>query len=119
MAMTLDELTPGTVVRVRGWLDGSACYVRGPETTPEHDCGDCNGRGFYYACDDDPDDIEECSACEGCGSFAEGTTGRVIVTMVGDDGKHRVDPEDCFPLERSEWCGQCGQIGCYHDTESD
>lgn len=37
------------------------------------------------------------------------------VVMVGDDYRHYVDPSECTPLDREEYCGQCGQMGCTHD----
>lgn len=41
--------------------------------------------------------------------------GRVIVTMVGDDGKHEIDIEDLKKIDDLDYCGVCGQIGCTHD----
>ena len=40
---------------------------------------------------------------------------RVTVVMVGDDRRYVVDREDCTPIKRRAYCGQCGQIGCTHD----
>ena len=42
-------------------------------------------------------------------------TGRVVCVMVGDDRKFRFDPSELAPLEREDYCGVCGQIGCRHD----
>ncbi len=39
----------------------------------------------------------------------------VVVTMIGDDARHTVDPEDLTPLDRKDYCGECGQIGCQCD----
>jgi hypothetical protein len=56
----------------------------------------------------EPDEDTEWSGCEN-------RTGRVVVVMVGDDYKHVVDEDDIVPLEREDYCGECGQIGCGHD----
>jgi len=45
-------------------------------------------------------------------------TGRVLAVMVGDDYRHRVDPEDLTPLESDQFCHTCGQIGCAHNVYS-
>lgn len=56
-------------------------------------------------------------------SGIENRTGKILAVMVGDDYRHRLDPEDLTPLERREFCGACGQIGChcdgYEDPEDD
>ena len=45
----------------------------------------------------------------------ENRTGRVVAVMVGDDRKHTFDEDEITALERKEYCGVCGQIGCSHD----
>ena len=45
----------------------------------------------------------------------ESHTGRLVVVMVGDNHRYSCDPEDVTELERAEFCGECGQIGCTHD----
>lgn len=45
----------------------------------------------------------------------ENRTGMLVCVMVGDDFQWLIDPEDILPLEREEYCGVCGQIGCTHD----
>jgi hypothetical protein len=45
----------------------------------------------------------------------ENRTGRVITIMVGDNHRFVFDPDDLTPLEREDYCGECGQIGCAHD----
>ena len=42
-------------------------------------------------------------------------TGRLVCQMVGDDAYHLYDPEDIEYIERENYCGVCGQIGCVHD----
>lgn len=42
-------------------------------------------------------------------------TGRVVAIMVGDDRRFTFDRDELKPLEREEYCGECGQIGCAHD----
>jgi hypothetical protein len=39
------------------------------------------------------------------------------VRMVGDDTVYEVDPDDCKPLDESEFCGSCGQMGCSHGRQ--
>ena len=82
------EAFPADAYRVRGWGQGIAFYVLGWETEPDEDT--------------------EWSGCEN-------RTGRVLVVMIGDDARHRVDPEDLSELDRASYCGECGQIGCQHD----
>ena len=48
-------------------------------------------------------------------SGIENPTGKVVMTMVGDDHKYLVDPEDIEPLDELAYCAECGQIGCTHD----
>jgi hypothetical protein len=83
-----DETFSAEAYRVSGWGKGIAFYVLGWETEPDEDT-EWTG-------------IEE-------------RTGRVVVVMVGDDARHVVDEEDIEPLPREDYCGSCGQIGCYHD----
>lgn len=42
-------------------------------------------------------------------------TGQVSVIMIGDDHVYHVDPEDLTPIDRADYCSECGQIGCGHD----
>ena len=42
-------------------------------------------------------------------------TGQLVAVMVGDDQHWLVDPDDVLPLDRADYCGECGQIGCGHD----
>jgi hypothetical protein len=83
-----DVAFPADAYKVAGWGDGIAFYVRGWETVPDEDT---EWSGY------------------------EVRTGSVVVTMVGDDRKFSVDPEDVTPLDRAEYCGECGQVGCTHD----
>ena len=73
--------------RVRGY-DGIAFSVRGWETEPDEDT--------------------EWSGCEN-------RTGRIVVTMIGDDRRFVVDEDEITPLDRSAYCGECGQVGCTCD----
>lgn len=43
-------------------------------------------------------------------------TGKVVAVMVGDDHRFTFDPNEIAPLERSAYCGSCGQIGCGCDA---
>lgn len=46
-------------------------------------------------------------------------TGQLVVAMVGDDTYFLADPEDLEPLKDSEYCSECGQIGCPHGACED
>ena len=41
-------------------------------------------------------------------------TGALVVVMVGDDRPEIVDVEDVVGIEESEYCRECGQMGCAH-----
>jgi hypothetical protein len=41
------------------------------------------------------------------------------VVMVGDDTVHLVEHDDLVPIERGDYCGVCGQVGCAHDGRDD
>jgi hypothetical protein len=73
---------------VSGWGEDIAFVVRGWETEPDEDT---EWSGY------------------------EVRTGRIVVTMIGDDARHVVDIEDLTPLDREDYCGECGQVGCAHD----
>lgn len=49
----------------------------------------------------------------------EKRTGRVLCVMVGDDSSLYLDPSDLSPIDRKEYCGECGQIGCHCDAHGD
>lgn len=51
-----------------------------------------------------------------CDGFETANEDMVQVVMIGDDRVFTVDMEDLTPIEREEFCGQCGQIGCGHDS---
>jgi hypothetical protein len=42
-------------------------------------------------------------------------TGRLVCVMVGDDRPYLYDPDELTPLDRVDYCGECGQVGCGHD----
>ena len=79
---------PAEAYSVAGWGAGIAWYVRGWETEPDEDT-------------------------EWTG--IEPRTGRVVATMIGDDRRFVIDPEDLSPLGELDYCAACGQIGCGHD----
>ena len=83
-----DKSFPADAYTVSGWGAGIAFSVLGWET--------------------EPDEETEWTGMEN-------RTGRVLAVMIGDDFRHRVDPDDLTPLGRTEYCGECGQIGCFHD----
>ena len=76
--------------RVEGWR-GIAFWLWGAETEPDEDT---EWSGY------------------------EVVTGRVVVSMVGDDRRYVVDLDDLTLLEDGEWCPGCGQIG-EHEAERD
>lgn len=86
-----DETYNAEAYRIDGH-GGVAWYVLGWETEPTEDT--------------EWDGIEE-------------RTGQLVCVMVGDDRRWTFDPEDVHPLERHEYCGGCGQIGCHADGYSE
>ena len=44
----------------------------------------------------------------------ERRTGNVVAVMVGDDRRFTFEPDDLTPIDREEYCGECGQVGCGH-----
>lgn len=96
---------------VMGWEIGQA------ELEFKDQCHECRGTGET---EDDDGDIEPCEVCQGKGEICyyeweDVQTGMVVCRMVGDDQNFVFDKEDIEPLERGEYCGECGQIGCAHD----
>jgi len=45
----------------------------------------------------------------------ESRTGRVVARMVGDDRNFTFDTDEIHAIDRADYCGECGQIGCSHD----
>jgi len=84
---TDDETFNADAYTVKGYR-GIAFYVLGWETEPDEDT-EWSGH--------------------------ENRTGNVLAVMVGDDHRHKVDPEDLIPIDRKDYCGECGQMGCQHD----
>jgi hypothetical protein len=82
-----DDLMGVEYVRARQY-PGVSMYSLGWETEPDED-----------------------TVWSGC----EVRTGRVLAVMVGDDLRRSFDPDDLEPLERSAFCGECGQVGCTCD----
>lgn len=99
--------------------EGIAFFIRGfPERWEPYtalvECSDedCD-------CHEDENELHEEDTGEGEWVEQDETCGRVIVTMVGDDGKHEVDIEDLTKLKGDEYCHSCGQVGCGHDTRDE
>lgn len=61
-----------------------------------------------YGWETEPDEDTEWSGYEV-------RTSQVVCVMVGDNRRFTFDLEDVTPLNRAEYCGVCGQIGCGHD----
>ena len=129
-AHTDENMNAGDIVSVKGF-SGIACQVVGtpPEWNPDIvEAWWCAGCQASVA---DPDAFESqpCAECGASGFLtSQVETGegewlqpsfedsdRVIVVMVGDDKRHTVDKDNCTPIEREDYCGECGQIGCSHD----
>lgn len=86
-------------------------------------CDRCGGDGLLS---DDEGEEETCKYCDGNGAVwieddepTAHPTGDLVCRMVGDDQNFRHDPSDLTELKRSEYCGECGQIGCSHDGYSE
>lgn len=60
---------------------------------------------YFYGPETEPDEDTEWSGIEN-------ETGRALMVMVGDDHKHRIDPEDVESIPMDSYCRDCGQIGC-------
>ena len=43
-------------------------------------------------------------------------TGALVCVMIGDDRPEIVEPDELVSIDREEFCGECGQIGCCHDA---
>ncbi len=84
------------------------------EDAPEYDADAYRVSGYkgiaFTVCgwETEPDEDTEWSGYEV-------RTGKIVAVMVGDDRKFTFDPEDITPLDREDYCGSCGQIGCPHD----
>ena len=81
------EAFPADAYTVQGYR-GVAWYVLGWETQPDEDT---EWSGY------------------------ETRTGDVAAMMVGDDRLFTFDPSEVTPLDRKDYCGVCGQVGCAHD----
>lgn len=77
---------PADAYTALGW-SGIAWYVLGWETEPDEDTE---------------------------WSGVENRTGRVVAIMVGDDRHFLFHEDELKPLEREQYCGSCGQVGCPH-----
>ena len=84
---TDDASFPAAAYRVEGYR-GIAWYARGWEVEPDEDT-------------------------KWTGQLTR--TGRVVLTMVGDDRRFVFDIADIAPIPRESYCGECGQLGCTHD----
>lgn len=40
---------------------------------------------------------------------------RVVAHMIGDDRDFTFDIDELTAIDREDYCGECGQIGCAHD----
>jgi hypothetical protein len=86
--------------------------VLGPATTTVYE-------GDMLLCDDDECDHRLSEMCWAEGDYSiETDTDRVVAVMIGDDREFTFDVEDLTALDRDEFCGECGQIGCGHDGGS-
>lgn len=95
---------PGDAVKVKGW-GGVAFRISGPHTESRPSMVDCEG-----ACGSSN---SPCWHDEGEAEDVE-IEGKWDCHMVGDDKTHVVDEKDMTLLQDTEFCGECGQIGCTH-----
>jgi hypothetical protein len=97
------EAFPADAYKAAGWGAGIAWRVLGWETESvveeEYVEEDEEGNEVWFG-GGDPEDVR---------------TGKVTARMVGDDRNFSFDPEDLTPLDRADYCGVCGQVGCGHD----
>jgi hypothetical protein len=42
-------------------------------------------------------------------------SGNVLAIMVGDDRVFAFEPDELTPINETDYCHVCGQIGCTHD----
>ena len=96
----------GDHVKADGY-SGVAWWVIGPEVEAKFsypsDPEWYDDEGEYFGPDGShPEDWEEVP------------TGRLTCVMVGDDREFHFDPEDLTKIDRDDFCGECGQIGCGH-----
>ena len=63
----------------------------------------------------DPETGREHEEETGDGETVPDIGGRIGVVMVGDDHIEYVDRDELKRIERRDYCGSCGQIGCTHD----
>lgn len=82
------EAFPAEAYSVKGY-EGIAWYVFGWETEPTEDT--------------EWDGIEQ-------------RTGKVVCVMVGDDRRFLFDEDELTALGDLDYCAECGQIGCTHDS---
>lgn len=119
---TADHDFPATAYRLRTRGTAGVAYrVLGWETeaVAGYFCPDCGRSG--YERDYGGGAVTEAGdpACEhpGMGWNEEPDyvrTGDVVIVMVGDDRRTAVDPADLVALDDTEYCRECGQIGCAH-----
>jgi hypothetical protein len=96
-------------VKVRGF-QGIACYTAG------HPKVFVPGIDTYI--DDDGEEFEAESDDPELGEWIDDEN-KLYVVMVGDDHKHVVDVDDVEELPTSEFCHECGQIGCCQAVYAD
>lgn len=103
-AVTLDR----TVAYAVDGYSGVAWRVLGPATTTTYE-------GDVLVCNDDECDHLLSEVCWTEGDYERVyDESRVRAVMIGDDREHTFDVEELTPLDRDEFCGECGQIGCGH-----
>jgi len=49
----------------------------------------------------------------------EERTGKVVAIMIGDDRPFTFEPDDLTPIDETQYCHSCGQIGCPHNAPGD
>lgn len=130
------ELDLSARYQIRGW-EGIAFRIDGweqkwePYTTLVEVCPECEEEVFLDASDYNEDakiykcPREECAEYfdapleyeedTGDGEFVNDIGGVLLVVMVGDDKRHKVDSDDLILLDELAYCLECGQVGCQQD----
>lgn len=101
--MSDEELDFNAHYKVEGW-PGVAVYL--VEYKQNY-----NEEWIFVGAEDDDLDNDENWICD-VDWYNDYT--QVYVTMVGDDARHLVNVDDLVKIEETDFCRECGQIGCSH-----
>ena|SRR3990167_7481377 len=91
------------VYRVKRWPDIAVRIIGKPQVWEPYTCMSVTDEG-----DEVEVPLDE-------GEWVDDNSSMVLVCMVGDDHKHRVDETELIEIDELDYCASCGQIGCGHD----